>query len=149
MKHLEFVVVIAVVALGLMTADVMAPPVIPPGGPGGGKVDITDPSLLKIESPFKGVVNYVSPTYLTVRGELTLLNPPANNANAGKKSKPILKNIRFYIKDTVLTRNSQPCEFKDIQSGDTATVTFMTEEGGHRRFIATQIDFTKESSAKK
>ena len=149
MKHLKFVVVMAVVVLGLMTADVMAPPVISPGGPGGGKVDINDPNMLKIESPFKGVVNYVNPACLTVRGEVKLLNPPANNANAGKKSKPILKSIRFYIKDTVLTRNSQPCDFKDIQSGDTATVTFVTEEGGRGRFMATQIDFTKESNTKK
>ncbi len=104
----------------------------------------SDPNAVKIDSPFKGVVTNVSPTSLSVKGEVKLANAPKNNPNADKKSKPIHQNVHFHVKGAKLTRDGKPCELKDIQKGDTATVTFTTKEGSDKRTVS-QIDVTKGS----
>ena len=127
MKYLKLTVGIAVAVLGLMAADAMAA-----GGKG-------DPNAVKVECPFKGVVSSSpSPASLSVKGEVQLAHP--DKANTGK-SKPILQNIRFSIKGAKLTRDGKPCELKDVQKGDTASVTFVTKEGSEKR-TASQIDFS-------
>ncbi|MCX6908986.1 MAG: hypothetical protein NTY01_13215 [Verrucomicrobia bacterium] len=120
-------VVMAVVVLGLMATNTMA----------GGK---PDPNAVKVESPFKGVVGNVSPASVSVKGEVQLANP--DKTNAGGKSKPILRNFPFSIKGAKLTRDGKPCELKDVQKGDTATVTFTTKKDSDKRVVSA-IDFSK------
>lgn len=133
MKYLKLTVVIVVAALGLMAADAMA------------QIGVRrNPNAATIENPFKGVVENVSSASLTVKGEVKLANPPRNNPNGDTKSKPMLQNVHFRIKGSKLTRDGKPCELKDIQKGDTATVTFTTKEGSETH-IASEIDVTKGS----
>jgi hypothetical protein len=128
MKHLKSTLVVAAVVLGLMAADGMA---------AGGR---RDPNAIKVESPFKGTVSTVTAVGLTVKGEVQLANPDKNNAS----SKPPVQNVRFSIKGAKLTRDGKPCEMKDVQKGDSATVTFTTKEGSDKR-TASQIDFSSGS----
>jgi hypothetical protein len=120
--------VIAVAVLGLIAADAMAAGRRKP-----------DPYAIKpIESPFKGVVGNVSPASVSVKGEVQLAHPDKNNPS----SKSTLRNFSFSIKGASLTRNGKPCELKDIQKGDMATVTFTTKQGSDKRTVS-KIDVTK------
>lgn len=132
MKYLKLTIVIAAAVLGLMAADAIA-------AKGKG-----DPNAVKIESPFKGVVSNLSPAGVSVKGEVQLAKP--DTSNPGGKSKPILQNVRFSVKGAKLTRDGKPCELKDVQKGDAATVTFTTKKDSDK-FIVSQIDFGKGGDA--
>ena len=128
MNYVKSTLVIAVAVLGLTATDSMA---------AGGK---PNPYAVKpIESPFKGVVGNVSPTSVSVKGEVQLANP--DKSNAGGKSKPTLQNFSFSIKGAKLTRDGKPCELKDVQKGDTATVTFTCKKDSEKRIVSA-IDFS-------
>lgn len=137
MKLLKLPVIMAIAALGLMAADATAQYVR------------RDPNAIKVENPFKGIVENVSPSSMIVKGEVTPAFPSRVNPNGDNtKSKPTLQNIHFHIKGAKLSRDGKPCELKDIQKGDTATVTFTQKEGSDTR-TASQIEVTKGSGDKK
>ncbi|MCX6901238.1 MAG: hypothetical protein NT105_21385 [Verrucomicrobia bacterium] len=127
MRHLKSIMVIAAVAFGLMAADVMM---------AGGK---PDPYAFKVDCPFKGVVSTITATSLSVKGEVQ--SPGADKGPAGGKAKPNLQNIRFSIKGAKLSRNGKPCELKDVQKGDTVSVTFTTKADSDKR-TATEVEFS-------
>jgi hypothetical protein len=137
MKHLKLAVVVVVAVLGLAATDAMAQYVR------------RDPNAIKVESPFKGVVENVSPVSMTVKGEVQLAAPPRVNPNSDNaKSKPMHENIHFHIKGAKLTRDGKACELKDIQKGDAVSVTFTQKEGSDKR-VATEINVTKGGEEKK
>jgi hypothetical protein len=128
MKNLKTIVVIAAIILGPMTANLMA------AGRGG-----PDPYAIKIESPFKGVVGNISASSLSVKGEVMPAHAPKDGSSG--KSKPNIDTVRFSLKGAKLTRNGKPCELKDVQKGDTASVTFTTKADSDKR-TATAVDFS-------
>ena len=130
MKYLKSTIMVAVVVLGLVAVDAMA----------AGK---PNPYETKIESPFKGVVSNIGPNGVSVKGEAKLANPPKD---ASSKSKPPHENVHFSIKGAKLTRDGKPCELKDVQKSDSATVTFTTKKDS-TKYIVSQIDFSTGGGA--
>ncbi|MCX6898311.1 MAG: hypothetical protein NT105_06380 [Verrucomicrobia bacterium] len=132
MKNVKLTVGIVATVLSLMIPDAMAQ------GQG------PNPDAINIESPFKGVVFNMNPTGLTVRGELNPPNPPANKTSGSSKIKSENRSVHFAIKGARITRGGwRPCELKDLQRGDSVTVTFMAPKQGSSKFAATQVDIAK------
>lgn len=128
MKSVKLMIVVAAAVLGATATDSMAAGRRRP-----------DPYAIKpIESPFKGVVGNISPTSVSVKGEVQLAHPDKNNP----VRKPIRQNFSFSIKGASLTRDGKPCELKDVQKGDTASVTFTTKQGSDKRTVS-KIDFSR------
>ncbi len=123
---------IVATVLGLMIADVMA------------QVPGPNPDGAAIESPFKGVVVNINPVGLIVKGEPNPTNPPTNKTSVSLKNNLESRSIHFAIKGARITRGGwRPCELKDLQKGDTVTITFTPPKQGSSKFVATQVDITK------
>ena len=136
MKSVKLAVGIAVIVLSLMISDAMAQGTPP------------SPDAMNIESPFKGVVVNMNPVGLIVKGELNPANPPAGNTAGSPKGKLENRGVHFSIKGARVTRGGwHPCELKDIQKGDTVSITFVPPKQGSTKFIATQIDIAREPAA--
>lgn len=131
MKRSNLAIGITVAALGLLAADVMAARVATSAPNRSGPRDV-------IESPFDGVVVNVSPVGLSVKGEVKSPRRPANNPdpNGDKANKPSHQTVHFSIKGAKITRDGKPCEVKDIQKGDTVSVTFKTKEGSEKHIVS-------------
>jgi len=128
MKYLKLIIMVVVAAFCLMAVDAMA----------AGK---PNPYDTKIDSPFKGVVTNVGPNGVSVKGEAKLKNAPTTNKDSGNKVKPPHENVHFSVKGAKITRDGKPCELKDVQKGDTATVEFTVKADSDKRTV-TKIDFT-------
>ena len=130
MKYLKLITMVAVAAFCLMAVDAMA----------AGK---PNPYDTVVESPFKGLVMNIGPSNVSVKGEVKFKNAPKANPNGNaEKVKTPHENVHFSIKGAKLTRDGKPCELKDVQKGDSATVTFTPPKEGSTKYVATQVDFS-------
>ncbi|MBI5684760.1 MAG: hypothetical protein HZC54_06740 [Verrucomicrobia bacterium] len=131
MKNMKLITGIATTALCLLTSCQM----VQGQAPGAGAASI--------ESPFKGVVVNMTPVSLTVKNEPNPAGKGAGNPRVRLDS----KSVHFTIKGARITRSGwRPCELKDLQRGDTVTITFTAPKEGSSKFIATQVDIAKELS---
>jgi hypothetical protein len=131
MKNMKLIVGIAATVLCLLVSGPMAQGQVP--NPGGSN----------IESPFRGVVVNMTPISLTVKAELS----PVGKGGGGSRNKLDSKSVHFSIKGARVTRGGwRPCELKDLQRGDTVTITFTPPKEGSSKFIATQVDIARELS---
>ena len=113
MKNVKLTVGIAATVLSVMISGAIA------------QVAAPNPDAINIESPFTGVVVNINPIGLIVKAEVNSPNAPANTANSGARSKLGAKSIHFSTKGARITRGGwHPCELKDIQRGDSVTITF-------------------------
>lgn len=144
MKCLQGTFIIAIAVLGLIAADATAQGTVGGGRGGGGGI----PQRIMIKNPFEGVVVSISPTKLSVKGEATL-ELTISKRQVGRET------VHFSVKGATLTRDGKPCELKDVQKGNTATVKF-TIKGNDKnirasiitqedKLIATQIVFSTKS----
>lgn len=137
MRNVKLTAGIVATVLSLMSSAAMAQ------GPG------SNPDA-NAESSFKGVVVNINPVGLIVKGAFTSPNPPANKPTGSSKSKSGSRSVHFLIKGAKITRGGwRSCELKDIQKGETVTVTFASATQGRAKFVATQIDVAEEASAGK
>ncbi len=135
MTYLKSIIMVVVAAFCLMAVDAMA----------AGK---PNPYATKVESPFKGVVTNIGPNNVSVKGEVKLASPPpaSPNGNNASKGKTPHENVHFSVKGAKLTRDGKPCELKDVQKGDTASVEFTVKADSDKRTV-TKIDFTTGGGA--
>ena len=137
MKNTKLIVGIVATVLSLMIPDVMAQAPAKP-----------DPNLPRIDSPFKGVVIVATATTLTVKGEVKPPAPRVNNPNAtADKAKPEHADVHFALKGAKITRDGKPCEARDIQRGDTATIEFTPPKPGGTKFAASKVDLTSKGNS--
>jgi hypothetical protein len=107
-----------------------------------------NPDAINIESPFRGVVVNITPIGLTVKSEPAPTSPPAGKTGGITRVKSDSRGVHFATKGARITRGGwRPCELKDLQRGDTVTITFTPPKQGSSKFIATQVDIAKEPTA--
>ena len=136
MKNVKLTVGIAATVLSVMISGAIA------------QVAAPNPDAINIESPFTGVVVNINPIGLIVKAEVNPPNAPANTANSGARSKLGAKSIHFSTKGARITRGGwHPCELKDLQRGDSVTITFAPPPAGVSKIAATQVDINKPMSA--
>lgn len=136
MKTVKLAVGTVATVLSLMVSDAMAQGTGP------------NPDAVNIENPFRGVVINMNPIGLIVKSDPNPAASPAGKAGGVARSKPDSKGVHFATKGARVTRGGwHPCELKDIQRGDTVTITFTPPKQGSSKFIATQVDIAKEPSA--
>lgn len=107
------------------------------------------PDVVSVEHSFKGVVQSANAIAVTVKGEFSSPTVPAGKAAGSAKSKVEARSVSFMIKGAKITRGWRPCEPKDIQKGETVTVTYTQMAQAKAKFVATRIDIVDESSAEK
>lgn len=139
MKDVKLIVGIVATVLSLMIPDGMAQ------APAR-----QDPSLPRIDNPFKGVVIVATATTLTVKGEIKPPGPRNSNPNpngTADKAKPEHGDIHFALKGAKITRDGKPCEVRDIQRGDTATIDFTPPKLGGSKFAASKVDLISKGNS--
>jgi len=101
---------------------------------------------------FRGVVVNVNAMAMSVKGEL-LGSGTAPGAAAGKtgaSKKADLRNVVFFIKEAKITRGGwRPCELKEVQKGDTVTITFTPPSQRGAKILASQVDVDEDRPAEK
>lgn len=131
MKNMKLIAGIATTVLCLLVSGPMAQGQAP------------NPDAVNIESPFRGVVFNMTPISLTVKAEPN----PASKGGVSPRGRLDSKSVHFSIKGARVTRGGwRPCELKDLQRGDTVTITFTPPKEGSSKFIATQVDIARELS---
>lgn len=97
---------------------------------------------------FRGVVVNTNPVGLIVKGESNPSNPSANEASGGSRGKSGSRTVHFSAKGAKVTRGGwRPCELKDIEKGDTVTITFTPPAQPKGKYVATRVEIGGELSA--
>ena len=141
MKHVKWMMSVAIAVCGLMASDAMAAKstTTPPVGP--------RPNGDRIDCPFIGIVTSVSTTGLTVKGEAHAQRPPGPGAPAPAQNKPEHQSVHFSIKaGAKITCGGKPCELKDIKKGYKASVTFTTKADSSKLTV-TEIECSEASDS--
>jgi hypothetical protein len=130
--------VFAAIVLSFISLDVLAQNPAPPT-PGA------KPEAENVVNSFKGVVVSMNPVGLIVKGEFNQPASAAGKAPASPKGKSVAQTVAFVVKGAKVTRNGwRPCEPKDLQKGETVTVTFTPPAQPRAKAVATVVDIGGE-----